>query len=46
MYTPIVAWYLYSPSKELVFLPAASTMADTYRESPLLLCNAQKPAVK
>ena len=32
----IVGWFLYSPSKKLVFVPIASTTADTHSDCPVL----------
>ena len=41
-----VAWFLYSPSKKLVFLPVASALTGAHRNCLVLASNAQQPEIQ
>ncbi len=43
---PIVAWFLYSLSEKLVFVPVASATAGGHRDHPVLASNAQWPDIQ
>ena len=42
----IVAWFLYSPSKKLVFVPVASATDGGHRDCPVLASVAQWPEIQ
>ena len=42
----IVAWFLYSPPKKLVFMPVASATAGGHRDCPVLASVAQWPEIQ
>ena len=46
MYVSIVAWFLYSPSKKLVFVPVASATDGGHRDCPVLASVAQWPEIQ
>ena len=46
MQVSIIAWFLYSPSKKLVFVPIASATAGGHRDCPVLASVAQWPEIQ
>ena len=42
----IVAWFLYSLTKKLVFVPVASATAGGHRDCPVLASVAQWPEIQ
>ena len=46
MLVSIVAWFLYSPSKKLVFVLVASTTDGGHRDCPVLASVAQWPEIQ
>ena len=42
----IVAWFLYSPPKKLVFVPVANATAGGHRDRPVLASVAQWPEIQ
>ena len=46
MQVSIIAWFLYSLSKKLVFVPIASATAGGHRDCPVLASVAQWPEIQ
>ena len=46
MQVSIVAWFLYSPPKKLVFVPVASATASAHRDYPVLAPVTQWPEIQ
>ena len=46
LFMSIVVWFLYRPSKKLVFMPVASATAGGHRNYPVLVSVAQWPEIQ